>query len=535
MPAILYRRLDELGIDVSILYPSLGLIVAGVPDAEMRRAGCRALNRYAADLLQGLGDRLLAPAILPVHTPAEAIAELEYCVEILGSRSCVIMGNARRVRPEFRDDPSVPYPRNTRIDALGLDTEYDYDPFWRRCVELGVAPASHTPGMGWGSRRSRLELHGEPHRLLRRERRSGLSLDLHGRRHAPLPGARLRPARGRRRLGLHPLRGHPLALAEAQSPDDRPPRSQAPRQRAAPALFDEYQDAHFHPKVPGLVESLAKLEPEPPFDRRVGPVRDRARGGHRRRIFVPRFYFGCEADDPTVAWAFSAKSNPHGAKLRAMFSSDMGHWDVPDMEGILCEAFELVEHGHLDEGDFREFVCTNPLRFYTRMNPLLRRARGSRPTRRSSAGTIAAVRSIAWASSDQALPGTATRAKLDAAGPLDRLLGLEVQGRQDEERAAVVAAEGTGDRKLLGRDPLEDLAALAHTEELAAEGRREPDRVLRVEADAVRHRTPELRPDSALRERSVGRDVEGREPRREGLGDDERAAVGRNHQLPSAR
>jgi hypothetical protein len=52
-----------------------------------------------------------------------------------------------------------------------------------------------------------------------------------------------------------------------------------------------------------------------------------------------------------------------------MFSSDMGHWDVPDMEEIVCEAHELVEHGHLTESDFREFVCTNPIRFYTRMNP----------------------------------------------------------------------------------------------------------------------------------------------------------------------
>ena len=52
-------------------------------------------------------------------------------------------------------------------------------------------------------------------------------------------------------------------------------------------------------------------------------------------LFAPRFYFGCEADDPMVAWAFNAKTNPMGARLRAMFSSDIGHWDVPDFREVL--------------------------------------------------------------------------------------------------------------------------------------------------------------------------------------------------------
>jgi hypothetical protein len=84
---------------------------------------------------------------------------------------------------------------------------------------------------------------------------------------------------------------------------------------------------------------------------------------------VPRFYFGCEADDPTVAWAFDDRVNPFGAKLRAMFSSDLGHWDVPDMGGIVAEAYELVERRLLGEEEFRDFVFANPVRFYTRANP----------------------------------------------------------------------------------------------------------------------------------------------------------------------
>jgi hypothetical protein len=52
-----------------------------------------------------------------------------------------------------------------------------------------------------------------------------------------------------------------------------------------------------------------------------------------------------------------------------MFSSDLGHWDVPDMGEILLEAHELVEDGHLAPADFRDFVLTNPVRFYTAVNP----------------------------------------------------------------------------------------------------------------------------------------------------------------------
>ncbi len=52
-----------------------------------------------------------------------------------------------------------------------------------------------------------------------------------------------------------------------------------------------------------------------------------------------------------------------------MFSSDMGHWDVPDMEGIVEEAFELVEEQLLSAEDFRDFSFGNPVRFYTSANP----------------------------------------------------------------------------------------------------------------------------------------------------------------------
>jgi hypothetical protein len=88
-----------------------------------------------------------------------------------------------------------------------------------------------------------------------------------------------------------------------------------------------------------------------------------------RDLFIPNFYFGCEADDPMNATAFNSKMNPFGAQLRAIFSSDIGHWDVPDMTEVLEEAYELVEHEVITEDNFRDFVFSNPVSLWAGMNP----------------------------------------------------------------------------------------------------------------------------------------------------------------------
>jgi hypothetical protein len=45
-----------------------------------------------------------------------------------------------------------------------------------------------------------------------------------------------------------------------------------------------------------------------------------------------------------------------GTRLRAMFASDLGHWDVPDACAVLPEAWELVERGHVAVDDFKAFT-----------------------------------------------------------------------------------------------------------------------------------------------------------------------------------
>ena len=55
--------------------------------------------------------------------------------------------------------------------------------------------------------------------------------------------------------------------------------------------------------------------------------------------------------------------------LNALFSSDIGHFDVPDMCVVVPEAHELVERGLLTGDDFRDFMFANAVRFWGEVNP----------------------------------------------------------------------------------------------------------------------------------------------------------------------
>jgi hypothetical protein len=81
------------------------------------------------------------------------------------------------------------------------------------------------------------------------------------------------------------------------------------------------------------------------------------------------FFFGSESDDRAIATAFNDKANPLGVKINAIYSSDVGRWDVPDLTDALAEAYGLVEEGILTEADFKAYVFENPYRLYTEANP----------------------------------------------------------------------------------------------------------------------------------------------------------------------
>ena len=63
------------------------------------------------------------------------------------------------------------------------------------------------------------------------------------------------------------------------------------------------------------------------------------------------------------------RNNPFGSKLNAIFSSDIGHFDVIDMRDPLREAWELVEDGLTTEANFRDFTFANAVRLWGTQNP----------------------------------------------------------------------------------------------------------------------------------------------------------------------
>jgi hypothetical protein len=85
-------------------------------------------------------------------------------------------------------------------------------------------------------------------------------------------------------------------------------------------------------------------------------------------LYVTPYYFGCEADDRMNATAF-LKLNPFDAQLNAIYSSDIGHFDVIDMRDPLPEAYELVEDGYISQANFRDFVFENAVRLWGTQNP----------------------------------------------------------------------------------------------------------------------------------------------------------------------
>src|SRR5882762_11123191 len=84
MPRMLYDRLDELGIDFGIVYPTAGLGIPRIADDATRRAVIRGFNVVTHEYFKDLGDKLTPAAVIPVHTPDEALEELTFVTKQLG-------------------------------------------------------------------------------------------------------------------------------------------------------------------------------------------------------------------------------------------------------------------------------------------------------------------------------------------------------------------------------------------------------------------------------------------------------------------
>jgi predicted TIM-barrel fold metal-dependent hydrolase len=370
MPRLLYDRMDELGLDYGVIYPTAGLSIHRIADDATRHAVIRGFNMVTFDFFKGLEDRLTPVAVIPVHTPDEAIAELEFVVKQLGAKVCMFGSGIRRPHPQARGvDPDVARLAQG-FDQLGIDSLYDYDPLWQKCRELGVAPTFHTGGRSYGERNSPTNFTfnhighfaAAQHAVAKALFLGGVTRRFPDVRFAFLEGG----------VGW----GCQLFCDLIEHWERRGAKG---LQNMDPAKLNRQLLRELVGKY-GYGDIAAEL------DRRDGwPLKeeDALTGGvplddyHFCKIsqkqdwidlFATPYYFGCEADDRMNAVAFG-KTMPLGARINAIFSSDIGHFDVVDMRDPLPEAYELVEDGHITEDDFRDFVFGNAVRLWGTQNP----------------------------------------------------------------------------------------------------------------------------------------------------------------------
>jgi predicted TIM-barrel fold metal-dependent hydrolase len=370
-PQLFHERMDELGLDLSVVYPTLGLIAVQIADEEVRRASARALNKMKAEMFVGYTNRLLPVATIPMHTPREAIEELEFAVRELGLRAVMMASYVRRpIKAAVRISPEAA--RYTYwLDTYGLDSEYDYDPVWAKCVELKVSPTFHSVGYSWGSRATPsnyihnhlgnfaasadavsrgLLLGGVPKRFpqltfafmeggVAWARNLHCDLISHWEKRNWEAIQNYNPAFADRDTFRDFCQRYGGKLLEHRAAEVLTAHAQSMSRGEDPALLDEW--------APSGIESSKDIN----------------------HIFTHQFYFGCEGDDPLNALAFDTKVSPSGSRLHILYGSDLGHWDVPDMVEATEEAHELVEGGLITEENFRDMVFTNPVEFWTSTNP----------------------------------------------------------------------------------------------------------------------------------------------------------------------
>jgi len=121
-----HRRIPDMdgeGIDAAFLYPSLGLFLGAIADAELAAAVCRAYNRWLGEYCAPYPERLFGVAMLPMLSIDLAVRELRFAVRELGFRAAFVRPN--------------PYGGRVLHDPAN-------DALWREAVELNVAIGIHS-------------------------------------------------------------------------------------------------------------------------------------------------------------------------------------------------------------------------------------------------------------------------------------------------------------------------------------------------------------------------------------------------------
>jgi predicted TIM-barrel fold metal-dependent hydrolase len=135
-PTARATMLDSWGVDMGVLFPTIGILPFPTEDLDLASAYCRAYNRWQEDFFAAAPGRVVPIAAVNWRDVDEAARELERCLKA-GFRGLF-------VPPEVVDGVRPSEPK--------------FDPIWRLCEEAGAPGCIHvivrfTPGFsgfsGW--------------------------------------------------------------------------------------------------------------------------------------------------------------------------------------------------------------------------------------------------------------------------------------------------------------------------------------------------------------------------------------------------
>jgi predicted TIM-barrel fold metal-dependent hydrolase len=120
-PTARMAMLDSWGVDMGVLFPTIGILPFPTDDQPLASAYCRAYNRWQEEFFQSAPGRVVPIACLNWRDVDEATRELAHCLKA-GFRGVF-------VPPETVDGrrPSDPH----------------FDPIWRLCEEAGAPGCLH--------------------------------------------------------------------------------------------------------------------------------------------------------------------------------------------------------------------------------------------------------------------------------------------------------------------------------------------------------------------------------------------------------
>jgi predicted TIM-barrel fold metal-dependent hydrolase len=123
-PAARLEEQDRDGVSAEILYPSAGMLICNLDDADYKKACFDAYNLWIAEFQSYAPDRLIGLGQTALRGVDEGIADLE-AIAALGLRGVMM--------------PGLP----ACLDAVGDYDDPVWDPFWTAAIDLGLPISFH--------------------------------------------------------------------------------------------------------------------------------------------------------------------------------------------------------------------------------------------------------------------------------------------------------------------------------------------------------------------------------------------------------